>query len=178
MNRLWVRISLTFVGIVFFLISVPLTIGITTYILNTGGVWQTSAQLPDSSTSDHAILPLYARFADNPGRFLVMEFLRFLVTVTLIGTAVGVISSRGLTAPLNKLVEAAKAVGAKNLSLRVEVQGTEEIKAVAQAFNEMAAELEQAEVLRSNLLNDVAHELRTPITVIQGSLRAILDDVY
>jgi signal transduction histidine kinase len=49
---------------------------------------------------------------------------------------------------------------------------------VAQAFNEMAAALEKAETLRSNLLADVAHELRTPLSVIQGSLRAILDDVY
>jgi signal transduction histidine kinase len=42
----------------------------------------------------------------------------------------------------------------------------------------MAAELQQAETLRQNLLADVAHELRTPITVIQGNLQAILDDVY
>jgi two-component system, OmpR family, sensor kinase len=46
------------------------------------------------------------------------------------------------------------------------------------AFNEMAADLEQAETLRRNLVADIAHELRTPLTVIQGNLQAILDDVY
>lgn len=50
--------------------------------------------------------------------------------------------------------------------------------AVARAFNEMATDLEQAEDLRRNLLADVAHELRTPLSVIQGNLRAILDEVY
>ena len=49
---------------------------------------------------------------------------------------------------------------------------------MATAFNEMAATLEQAEILRRNLLADVAHELRTPISVIQGNLQAILDDVF
>ncbi len=42
----------------------------------------------------------------------------------------------------------------------------------------MAAALEQAETLRRNLVADVAHELRTPLSVLQGNLRAILDDVY
>jgi signal transduction histidine kinase len=60
----------------------------------------------------------------------------------------------------------------------VQVRGSEEIMAVADAFNDMAARLEAAETLRRNLLADVAHELRTPVTVIQGNLRAILDDVY
>jgi signal transduction histidine kinase len=178
MNRLWVRISLTFVAIVFFIIAVPLTIGIITYALSAGGNGQSVGQFLTPPPGDNGGLAPDARFIDHPEFYLVGAFLRFMITVLLIGTAVGVISSRGLTAPLNKLVVAAKAVGAKNLSLRVAVKGSEGIKAVAQAFNEMAADLEKAETLRSNLLNDVAHELRTPITVIQGSLRAILDDVY
>jgi signal transduction histidine kinase len=49
---------------------------------------------------------------------------------------------------------------------------------VAKAFNTMAARLEEAETLRRNLVADVAHELRTPLSVLQGNLRAILDDVY
>jgi len=58
------------------------------------------------------------------------------------------------------------------------VTGSDEVREVAQAFNEMAAALEQAESLRRNLVADVAHELRTPLSVLQGNLRAILDDVY
>ncbi|HNT25131.1 MAG TPA: ATP-binding protein [Anaerolineales bacterium] len=174
MNRLWVRISLTFVGVVFFVIAIPITIVLTSAVF-AGAFDNQPAGLVSSDGEAARPRPL---FEDASESHPVFDFLHFFAFVALLGAAVGVLSTRGLTAPLNKLVEAAKAVGAKNLSRRVDVKGTDEIKAVAQAFNEMAAELEKAETLRTNLLNDVAHELRTPITVIQGSLRAILDDVY
>lgn len=107
---------------------------------------------------------------------------RTLVVAALVaglgGILFGVVMSRSLTAPLSKLAEAAKAIGARNLSQRVEEKGSDEMIAVARAFNEMAADLEQAERLRRNLLADVAHELRTPLSVLQGNLRAILDEVY
>ncbi len=86
--------------------------------------------------------------------------------------------SRNLSAPLNRLAEAARAIGARNLSQRVEVSGSAEVVEVARAFNEMAAALEQAEAARRSLVADVAHELRTPLSVLQGNLRAVLDDVY
>ncbi|RME70943.1 MAG: HAMP domain-containing protein [Chloroflexi bacterium] len=105
-----------------------------------------------------------------------------LLTVAAVGGVSGVIFgvliSRSLTAPLNSLAQAARDIGARRLYRRVEEKGTDEIIAVARAFNEMAAQLEQAEQLRRNLLADVAHELRTPLSVLQGNLRAILDEVY
>jgi signal transduction histidine kinase len=94
------------------------------------------------------------------------------------GVIFGVLMSRSLTAPLNNLAEAARAIGTRKFNRRVEERGSTEIIAVAQAFNEMAASLERAEQLRHNLLADVAHELRTPLSVLQGNLRAILDEVY
>src|SRR5262249_21172886 len=86
--------------------------------------------------------------------------------------------SRSLSAPLNRLAAAAQAIGERKLNRRVEVKGTREIVAVATAFNEMATALEKAEMLRRNMVADVAHELRTPLSVLQGNLRAILDGVY
>jgi len=83
-----------------------------------------------------------------------------------------------LTAPLEKLAKGTHAIGARDLTYRVPLQGSQEIKLVAQSFNEMAATLQAAETQRQNLLADVAHELRAPLTVLQGNLRAILDDVY
>jgi signal transduction histidine kinase len=96
----------------------------------------------------------------------------------ILGIAFGVVMSRGLTAPLRRLEEAARSIGRRDFSRRVEVTGTEEVREVAHAFNEMVDDLEQAETVRSNLLADVAHELRTPLSVLQGNLRAILDEVY
>jgi len=95
-----------------------------------------------------------------------------------LGLIAGAILSRSLTAPLQRLAAAARAVAAHDFSRQVEVQGSAEVAKVAQAFNEMTAALEEGEKLRQNLMADVAHELRTPLSVLQGNLRAILDDVY
>jgi signal transduction histidine kinase len=60
----------------------------------------------------------------------------------------------------------------------VEEEGSAELAEVAQAFNQMTAALEASEEQRKNMVADVAHELRTPLSVVQGNLQAILDDVY
>jgi len=109
---------------------------------------------------------------------MVFFLLQIALVVSLLGLIFGVLASRNLAAPLNRLAVAARAIGARNLDYRVPVQGSTEIREVAESFNKMAADLQSAESLRRNLLADVAHELRTPLTVLQGNLQAILDDVY
>ncbi|MCC7448498.1 MAG: HAMP domain-containing histidine kinase [Anaerolineae bacterium] len=94
------------------------------------------------------------------------------------GLALGLLISRALAAPLANLAQAAHSFAAHQWDSRVPVHGTNEIAAVASAFNEMADELQQAETLRRNLMADIAHDLRTPLTVMQGNLRAMLDEVY
>jgi two-component system OmpR family sensor kinase len=86
--------------------------------------------------------------------------------------------SRGLTAPLARLTAAARRIAGGDLSQRVPETGSAEMAALGQAFNQMAADLEKTEELRRNMVADVAHELRTPLSVLQGNLRAILDGVY
>jgi two-component system OmpR family sensor kinase len=95
-----------------------------------------------------------------------------------LGLLLGLAISRNLTAPLQRLAGAARAVANRDFSRRVDVEGSAEIAEVARAFNEMTSKLEMSEGQRQNMVADVAHELRTPISVIQGNLRAILDDVY
>lgn len=119
---------------------------------------------------------------DNTTRDLFQLLSRYLLFVAfgggLLGVVFGIAAGRNLTTPLTELAAAARAIGAGNLRQRVPLRGTEEVAAVATAFNEMATQLEEAETLRRNLMADVAHELRTPLSVLQGNLRAILDDVY
>ena len=95
-----------------------------------------------------------------------------------IGAVLGLLFSRTLTRPLNRLASAARAIAAKDLTQRVEPGGTVEVANVAEAFNDMAISLQKAEELRRNLVADVAHELRTPLSVMQGSLTAQLDGVF
>jgi signal transduction histidine kinase len=85
--------------------------------------------------------------------------------------------SRRITSPIGVLAKAARRLGRGDLSQRVQFQGKGEVKELAQAFNSMAADLEHAEQLRRNLVADVAHELRTPLSNIQGYLEAIRDRV-
>ncbi len=96
----------------------------------------------------------------------------------LTGVIVSVMVSRWLAAPLSRLAQTARQVGHHDFSLRVQPGGSEEMRDVARAFNEMAARLEESEQLRSNLIADVAHELRTPLTVMGSNLRALIDDVH
>jgi signal transduction histidine kinase len=85
--------------------------------------------------------------------------------------------SRRMSSPIGVLAETARRLGQGDLSQRVQFQGKGEVGMLAQAFNSMAADLERAEQLRRNLVADVAHELRTPLSNIQGYLEAIRDRV-
>ena len=85
--------------------------------------------------------------------------------------------SRRISSPIGVLAKAARRFGRGDLSQRVQLQGKGEVAALAQAFNSMAADLEHDEQLRRNLVADVAHELRTPLSNIQGYLEAIRDRV-
>jgi signal transduction histidine kinase len=176
MNQLWVRISLTYVVIVIFLIMVPAVIYLTFQADNINLGYPDGVLLDQPPEGER--LHLLARMIGYRESEILTRLVRILLSISLMGILVGVISSRGLAAPLNNLAKAARAVGSQDLSQRIEIKGSTEIREVAVAFNAMAEELEQAEELRSNMLAAVAHELRTPLTVIQGNLRAILDDVY
>ncbi len=87
---------------------------------------------------------------------------------------------RGIATPLADVMAAADAVAEGDLSVRVQVpeHGLSEFGRLAESFNRMTEELERADQRRRNLTADVAHELRTPLHIIQGNLEGILDDVY
>ena len=95
-----------------------------------------------------------------------------------LGLIMGALLSQRLTAPLQRLAAAARAVAGGDLDHKVEVEGSTEIVEVGNAFNEMTTALSESERQRQNMVADVAHELRTPLSVVQGNLRAILDGVY
>jgi len=96
----------------------------------------------------------------------------------VVALLLGFMVFRGITAPLDKLTTAADAVAAGDLSQRVEIHSGDEIAKLGTAFNSMAANLQQSEQVRKEMTADIAHELRTPLSVIQGNLEAVLDGVY
>ena len=178
MNQLWVRISLTYIGIVIFLILIPSVFYLTIQAEEINQAISNGEIPPDPLGPRAGPQTIVERLISFPKMELVNRLFRILLSISLVGILVGVIGSRGLAAPLRNLAVAARAVGSQDLSQRIEVRGTDEVREVAVAFNAMAEALEEAENLRNNMLADIAHELRTPLSVIQGNLRAILDDVY
>jgi signal transduction histidine kinase len=80
--------------------------------------------------------------------------------------------------PLGNIVEAANRVADGDFSTRLPEYGPPSIRTVGRAFNSMAARLESQDRQRRNLMAEVAHELRTPLSVIQGRLEGLLDGVY
>lgn len=85
---------------------------------------------------------------------------------------------RRIGSPLQGVMEAADQVAAGNYSVRVAERGPPPIRALAKAFNTMTDRLGSHDRLRRDMMADIAHELRTPLAVIQGKLEGLLDGVY
>jgi len=117
---------------------------------------------------------------NTPLRFqMVLAFICGLplIMTAIIGT-IGALVFRNLGTPLAKIMSAADAVAEGDLSTRVDESGPGEFRRMARSFNRMTAELERADQQRRNLTADIAHELRTPLHILQGNLEGLQDSVY
>lgn len=85
--------------------------------------------------------------------------------------------ARHLARPVNRLAAAAARIGEGDLSTRVTIGGGGEIGQLARGFNAMAQSLEANERSRQRWMSDIAHELRTPLSVMRAEIEALLDGV-
>ncbi len=83
--------------------------------------------------------------------------------------------SRHFLSPLTELTRAIKAMKQGNLEQQVEVRTQDELGELAQTFNQMSAEIHRVNQLRRQMTADIAHDLRTPLTVISGYVEALKD---
>lgn len=83
-----------------------------------------------------------------------------------------------ITSPVKRLSSASSRVAAGDFSVRVDPAGKDEIGNLTRQFNRMAESLQRAEASRKRMIADSAHELRTPVSLIQGKLEMVLDGVY
>jgi signal transduction histidine kinase len=97
------------------------------------------------------------------------------VVAVLAVLVVGEFQARRIVAPARALAEAARQVASGDLSQRIPVTSQDELGEMAAAFNTMAAELERQQELRHRAVTDIAHELRTPLSVLQIELESIED---
>ncbi len=93
------------------------------------------------------------------------------------GVALSLAISRQVVKPIAALTAAAQEMEKGDLTQRVQHVSNDEVGELGHAFNAMADALQRGETLRRNLVNDVAHELRTPLSNIRGYLEAVRDGV-
>jgi signal transduction histidine kinase len=114
---------------------------------------------------------LVARLGGWPVALLAIVLVAFLVAA---GTRV----ARRMTRPMNSLIDAAGRIEAGDYSTQVAESGPRDLRSVARAFNQMSARLKSSDEQRRGFLAELAHEFRTPLTVIRGQAEAIADGVY
>ncbi len=112
--------------------------------------------------------------------FLKQQSQAFYITGALMLALAGVVSfllGRHLLSPVKELTEGTRALADRKLDTRIRVRTGDELGQLAGDFNRMAETLEDYERLRKQWVSDIAHELRTPIAVLQGEIEAIQDGI-
>jgi len=117
--------------------------------------------------------PAESRFLQRTNDALLFASLAALGVALLIG----ILLARTLTKPIKALTNAAEGMAAGKLEQQVPVKSRDEIGQLAKSFNQMSSEVVRVNRLRRQLTADIAHDLRTPLTVIAGYIESMRDGV-
>ncbi|MBI5566206.1 MAG: HAMP domain-containing protein [Chloroflexi bacterium] len=112
------------------------------------------------------------------------DFLQRLASATitsvlmaaLLAVVLGGLFARTLTRPVRELTVATKAMAGGQLDQRVNVRSRDELGELATSFNHMSADLARASQLRKQMTADLAHDLRTPLSILRGYTEGLKDD--
>jgi two-component system, OmpR family, sensor histidine kinase BaeS len=146
----------------------------------------TDAQHFPIRVADASVGTLVIRFSDHGidasarhlQTSLLLAVLAAVSVACLLALAVAAVASRRLTRPIAQLITTVRAVGRGDRSARVgAVDAPGEIRELAGSFDAMADTLAHQEQLRRDLVADIAHELRTPVAILQAGSEAMLDGV-
>jgi two-component system sensor histidine kinase BaeS len=119
--------------------------------------------------SKSGLLTIEQQFQNSMIRSVIVGLIISLIVAILLS----ILFSSRMTQPLNKLLTALRRLAEGDHSYRIELGTEDEFQELANSFNEMSAQLAENETNRKNLLADVAHELRTPISIIAGELELV-----
>lgn len=128
------------------------------------------------------VLPVRMTFEEQPREVEFIEstnrtLFSGALMAGIIALVLGVFLSRTLTRPIRELTRATHAVSEGDLSQQVPIRSNDELGELAKAFNKMSAELSRSVNARKQMTADIAHELRTPLSLILGHAEAVHDGV-
>lgn len=162
---------------------------------------------PDRAYWRHGRGRIFRRIGCLFGAFAFTGLMVFTMLVVLAASAVGVIKIAGslgwlfplgaailvigfgmiawtghglrrLTLPLADLIDASERVSAGDYSQKVEERGSQEMRSLVRTFNKMTEHLGESAEQRRIFMAEVTHELRTPLSVIQGNIEGMMDGIY
>ncbi|MEN2256584.1 HAMP domain-containing sensor histidine kinase [Paraclostridium benzoelyticum] len=111
---------------------------------------------------------------------IMNKFMIFISIVAVISVIIiSVIISKSISNPIKNVSKIAKVIGSGNYKNRLNYKSNiKEVNELTKSIDMLAEELNKQELLRKQLTTDIAHELRTPVTNIQGHLDAIIDGIW
>lgn len=121
-------------------------------------------------------LPITERLNFAAGLLIPMGLLSIFLAMLLV--LIASLLVRRYVNPLAEVIYAARAVADGKLDTRIPNEAPGDLQSLAESFNEMASSLERSDRERRDMLADIAHELRTPLSVIRGRLEGIVDGIY
>lgn len=121
-------------------------------------------------------MPAYERLRFAVGILTPVGAISILLAIFV--ALIAVLLVRRFVNPLADVIYAARQVADGKLNTRISNDGPQDLRSLSESFNEMASSLERSDHQRRDMLADIAHELRTPLSVIRGRLEGIIDGIY
>ena len=149
------------------------TVGVAVLLVGPGYFADAMGHLPGDPMGEAMAAATQAAFVDAMRQALLAATVIAVVTAAVVSLLVAARIAR----PVARLAEASRRVAAGHYAERVEADEPGELGELASSFNEMAASLEATERRRLQLVGDVAHELRTPLSTLDGYLEGLEDGV-
>ena len=114
---------------------------------------------------------------DEAGAAFILGLLLAAVSAVIAASFVAAFVARRIAHPIAEVREATRRLAGGNYAVRVPASRSAELTELAEDVNALARELETTEQRRLQLIGDLAHELRTPLSTIEGSMEALMDGV-